>query len=489
VAKAATKRGRKPANFNEIGTTGLEVTGGLIREEFLPELRGTKGVKIYKEMADNDPIVGAMLFAISMLIRGSRWTVLPGLDEHGEPIKDTQDADFLESVRTDLSTSWDAVITEILSMLTFGWSLHEIVYKRREGQTKDSRTRSKYSDGQIGWRKLALRSQDSLDRWTIEDDGGASAMHQTKVGGRSVEIPIDRSLLFRTSTYKNNPEGRSALRNAYRPWYFKKKIEENEGIGIERDLAGLPMLTPPEGLDLWNENDPLAVTQKGLAEDLVRSIRRDEQEGVLKPFGWELQLLSSGGSRSFNTSEIISRYDQRIAMTLLADFMVLGHSNKFGSFALSKSKTSMFNTAIGGWLDMIRDVLNIHGVPRLFELNGRPTETLPRFEHGPVETPDLESISTFVTRMTEAGMPFFPNEELTNHFMRIAQFPGTAPPSINVVDQKQKNIELKNEVEREEDDNDGGSEPRDTRDRTTRDRPRQDPGGAANPRGGERRRD
>ena len=38
----------------------------------------------------------------------------------------------------------------------------------------------------------------------------------------------------------DNPEGRSILRNAYFSWYFEKKIAEIEGIGIARDLAGLP---------------------------------------------------------------------------------------------------------------------------------------------------------------------------------------------------------------------------------------------------------
>ena len=55
---------------------------------------------------------------------------------------------------------------------------------------------------------------------------------------KQVVIPMEKCLLFRTQTHKNNPEGRSILRNAYRSWYFKKRIEEIEGVGIERDLAG-----------------------------------------------------------------------------------------------------------------------------------------------------------------------------------------------------------------------------------------------------------
>ena len=39
-------------------------------------------------------------------------------------------------------------------------------------------------------------------------------------------------------------------------WYFKRRIQEIEGIGVERDLAGLPTLTAPEGMNIWDEDDP-----------------------------------------------------------------------------------------------------------------------------------------------------------------------------------------------------------------------------------------
>ena len=275
------------------------------------------------------------------------------------------------------------------------------------------------------------------------DDGSIEAMVQQSDKGGTIAIPLSRSLLFRTQVFKDNPEGRSALRNSYRAWYYKTKIEEIEGIGLERDLAGLPMMTAPEGLDLWNSNDALAVTQRQLAEDMVRSIRRDEQEGILKPHGWEIELLSSGGRRVFDTNQIISRYDQRIAMTVLADFIQLGHSNKFGSFALSKSKTSLFNTALNGWMNMIRDVLNQHALPQLFALNGMSLENHPRLDHEEVNVPDIDAIGGFLKNLNQAGMKVFPNPVLEESVLRSARLPvsradeagGTGQPESETVDE------------------------------------------------------
>lgn len=64
----------------EIGRIGQRRYGGTIYEEFLHELRGTRGIEVYREMSENDDVVGAILFAIEMLVRQCDWNVEPGGD-------------------------------------------------------------------------------------------------------------------------------------------------------------------------------------------------------------------------------------------------------------------------------------------------------------------------------------------------------------------------------------------------------------------------
>ena len=120
----------------------------------------------------------------------------------------------------------------------------------------------------------------------------------------------------------------------------------------------------PEGLDLWNDDIEDNKQTRIALENMVKSIRRDEMEGVVLPAGYELELLSSGGTRQFDTNAIINRYDTRIAMTVLADFIFLGHSET-GSWALSSDKTELFAMAIGAFLDMICETFNSQGIPPL----------------------------------------------------------------------------------------------------------------------------
>lgn len=384
-------------SFNELGITGVSRWGGYVDEEFLPQLRYPQASKVYKEMSDNDPTIGAVIYMTKQLIKKAGWSVDPASDSSA----DKEAADFLQSCMDDMSMSWDNTIAEILSMIIYGFSFHEIVYKIRKGPDEtNSMYRSKYSDGRIGWRRIPIRSQSTLNEWIFAENGDVKGFIQQAAPDFKIRtIPLSKGLLFRTDVARDNPEGRSLLRNAYRPWYFKKRIEEIEGIGIERDLAGLPLIQPPADFDIWDPQNPQAVRIKGIAERLVRNIRRDQSEGVVLPAGWELKLLSTGGTRQFDTSAIINRYDNRIAITLLADIVMMG-GDKVGSFALGEVKKSLLAASLEALIQHIADVFNQFAVPPLFKLNNFPNITeLPKIKAGEVETPDIKEVA-FLLRAT-----------------------------------------------------------------------------------------
>jgi hypothetical protein len=398
---------------------------GIFYEEFLRELRGRKGIEVYKEMSDNDDMVGSIMFAIEMLMRQVEWTV----KEAGASEEDTEAAEFIYSCMHDMDETWTDFISEALSFLTFGWSYHEIVYKRRMGRSGKPELRSKYDDGLIGWRKLPIRSQDTLWEWKYDEKDNLLGLIQSAPPTfGQVFIPIEKAVHFKTKSRKGNPEGRSVLRNAYRSWYCKKHIQEIEGIGIERDLAGLPVMIAPEGTDIFNGDDPEMRELLARAEKIVQSVRRDEREGIVLPFGWEFNLLSTGGRRQFDTNAIIERYDNRIAMTVLADFVLLGHE-KVGSFALSSDKTELFSVALGAFLNLICEVFNNQAIPRLIDLNGEAFKGIsgyPQLIHGDIETQDLAQLGAFVKDMVSIGA-ITPDEGMEDYLRMAANLPEQDP--------------------------------------------------------------
>lgn len=425
----------------EIGRVGQRRYGGIFYEEFLSELRGRKGAEVFTEMSNNDETIGAILFAIEMLVRQASWNVEPG----GSTAKDREAAEFVRSCMDDMQQTWIDTISEILSFLTYGWSFHEIVYKRRMGRTKDNRTSSKYDDGLIGWMKLPIRSQETLYQWEYDDQDNLIGMTQMPPPDFGlITIPMNKAMLFRTRSRKDNPEGRSILRTAYRSWYFKRRIQEIEGIGIERDLAGLPVITTPEGMDIWDKDDEdMNAIRTGL-EAMVKNIRRDSTEGLVLPFGYTFELTSTGGSRQFDTNSIIARYDTKISQTVLADFIQLGHES-VGSFALSSDKTNLFSMAICAFLDIICQTFNSQGIPALIDINGdrfAGVTDYPRLTHGDIEDVDLATVATFIKDMTSIGV-IIPDESLEDYVRQLGKLPkrttDTVPMEARRVAQQQGN--------------------------------------------------
>lgn len=417
----------------EIGDTGLEQYGGLVFEERLRQLQGELALRVFREMSDNDPIVGALLFAIRMLVRKVDWDVEPG----GDSPQDEAEAEYLRSIPDDMSHSWPEFISEWANAtLVYGFGPFEVVYKRRQGEQRQPGLSSKYADGRIGVRKLAIRPPDSVERWLFDADGGIQGMVQRLRGGQTVVIPIEKLLLFRTESRKNDPQGRSILRNAYVPWFRKKHIEQIEAIGVERDLAGLPLFRVPGRLMLPNAS----AADRALLESFKRvgrNLRNDEQSHVILPsdrdpngeFLYDLALLSTGGRRQMDISPIVERYARHIAMTVLADVILIGHE-QVGSFALSSSKSALFAAALSGFLDDIEQVLNRHLVPRLYRLNGVRIESPPRFRHGTVEAVDMEKVAESIAKFAGAGMAVFPTEdgELEREILRRLDLPDSYDP-------------------------------------------------------------
>lgn len=412
--------------ITELGSTGLRRWGGYVDEEFTPALRGPKAVEVYREMASNDAVVGATLFAVEKLLRQASWRAEP----YSQAREDVIAGDFLESNMYDMSHTWEDHISEVLSMLTYGWSWHEIVLKRRLGGSRNPMFRSEFNDGRIGWRKMPIRAQETMLEWEFDKSGGITGMVQLAPPEyHRMTIPMNKSVLFRTTTHKNNPEGRSILRNAYRSWYFLKRLQEIEGIGIERDLAGLPVAWIPANFMMPNASpDEKAIFST--FKRLVTSIRQDEQAGVVMPLEhdedgnklYDLELLSTGGSRQFDTDKPITRYEQRIAMTILADFILLGH-DKVGSYSLGISKVGIFRTALNAWAQAIAAVINRHAVPQLFRVNGWNLRHYPKVVVSEIDPPSLADLGEFIAKVSGAGMPLFPDHELENHLRDLAKLP------------------------------------------------------------------
>jgi hypothetical protein len=387
-----------------IGRPGLKQFGGTLFEEFLPALQGQRGIRTYTEMAANEPVIGGFLFAINSVLTAVDWHAEP---EDPKKAEDRKASEFVHSCLRDMADTWGDFVAEALSLVIYGWSWHEVTWKKREGRQSDPAKSSKFDDGLWGWREFGIRAQESLDDWKYDEkDRLLGLVQRPPPSYREIFIPLKKSLHFRLNPKKQSPEGLSLLRSCYRPWYFKKRLQELEAIGVERNLAGLPVLRIPE--KYWTDTEWMA--ERGTWERVVRNLKRDEQEGVILPSArdeqgnllYELTLLSTGARRQSDTNALVQRYSAEIAMAALSDFMLLGHS-RVGTFALGVTKTELFATAFSYVLDVICNEINEREIPRLLMMNGMPGEA--KLVHGKPGNVDIEKFSSMVKNLVDAGMP------------------------------------------------------------------------------------
>lgn len=422
--------------YSQLASTGLKRYGGNIDDDYNRVFRSLSSrVALYREMGD-DPIVGATLQAIKMTLRRLRWRAEP----QGEGKADQEAGKWLETCLDDMSQSWSDTVDQALGMVQYGFQVGEIVYKKRTGYSDNpEKPSSKYDDGKVGWRKMVFAAPESLaagQAWVFDENGGLQAWEQVAPPDyRTITVPIDKSILFRTTTEKGNPEGRSILRAMYPAWYFKKNLEEIEAISAERMGAGLPVVYMGKGTSKsGNSGDDLDTLKT-----IVGNIRADEQMGVVLPWpklglgaegeGVLFELMSPPSRGIINFHETIQRYEQRMAMVALAQFIHLG-MNQVGARALGESSTDFFTLAVSAWADSMADTFNRYAVERLFRLNNFPgLEQIPVLKHETIGRLTLGEIAEYVNKLVNAQV-IKPTPELETELLKLVELPQGTPPEV-----------------------------------------------------------
>lgn len=404
--------------MGEIGTTGLEVVDSLVDEQIKKELKWPESSLVYKKMS-NDPIVRSGISLIEMMIGKIDWEVKEPENATDEQLKKTE---FIRQCMKDMDHSWEDFLTEVVSYITYGFSVHEKVFRKR---SKDKG--SKYEDNLVGWKKLAIRSQDTLYQWKWDETGreltgvyqdlGRVNNYSDRFGSfilknkdpKGILIPRRKFLLFRYDGKRGNPIGNSPLNACYQPYMFRSIIEEQEAIGISRDLAGMPVL----GLH------PKYMSEDATPEDkqiyayykkVIANIQNNEQSGLIYPLMYndqgkkiiEFELMGTKGGKQYDTDKIIKRYDDKILTTLFADILKLGQQTH-GSFSLAGAKTNIIAMNIETRLKEITSVINNDLIPHTFALNGWDDTEFPQIVHTDIDEEDLDEFSKLIQRLGSVG--------------------------------------------------------------------------------------
>ena len=208
--------------LSEMGYLGISMFNGVSKDELKQELNWPSSVKTFKTMSYHSTINSALTLFDNLIGKAS-WSMKPPKDATEEEKKQCE---IVESMMIDMEETWPEFIRDILSMNVYGFSVHEKVYRRRFKANG-----SLFNDGVIGWKKLPIRAQETIDKFIFSSDGNEiQGVKQTLTGvtdysnrfanrkKQEVILPKSKILLFRSGKHRGDPFGKSPLRDAYLAW-------------------------------------------------------------------------------------------------------------------------------------------------------------------------------------------------------------------------------------------------------------------------------
>ncbi len=418
-------------SLSEVGFTGLRTSNGRILQEQQQAFRYPHLIPVINEMKNN-PTVSSALNVYNYMMTRKKWTV-KGKSELSE-----ERAEIITTMMNDMEDSWEGFIQSVLDYLCYGFSIHELVPYRRL-----KRNGSKYNDGLIGIKKLAIRTQETIERWNFSEDGrellGVSQnisnlensykfQNLTNKDGL-IDIPREKFLLFTASATAGNPQGNSILKRVYLAHKQLTLLQNDELLTIARDAKGLMKITiPPQYLSAdAPDNGAAAEAFKAM----VDGYNRGELASILAPQMYDpetkqpmfsYELMESKGTATIDVENVIRRLQGDILQNLSVDILALGGNGGSGSYALASEKTTLLSLSCDARLKEIQNTLNRELIPYICKMNGWSLEDCPYFDYEDSEDLPLEDYGSFLQKIFSVGAIEF-DRPVANRVRKILGVP------------------------------------------------------------------
>lgn len=417
VEKALVPSQYNPERFKlgEMGNLGLRIFNGVTNGELRRELDFPNNLQTYKEMQQHSTI-NASLTLFETIIGKANWIFK-------EPEKATEEekkqCKFINEMMQDMEHSWADFIKDALSVNAYGFCINEKVYRRRYKSNG-----SLYDDGVIGWRKLPVRSQESIQRFIYSPEGNdllgvyQNLSRVTDVYAQynqrstaEVSIPMNKVIHFRTGRHRGDPYGKSPLKDAYLAWKYLTALEELEATGVAKDLNGLPVLYMPAQY-LQSDADPDVLKIRAYYENALRNIQNNEQAAVILPQMFDpetrqplfkLELLADAGKKNHDIAKIKEWYKNLIMISLSTDILTMGQS-QVGSFALGSIKNSLAGSVAMALAKSIAETINRDLIRQTYELNAWDTARMGKMDFDNLVEIDTDTIASFWQRSASVGL-------------------------------------------------------------------------------------
>lgn len=348
--------------------------------EHLVQLQGREGSNIYRQMAKGDTQVGMILRAHKNPIRSACWGITTADDASDMEIK------AIELIKKwffdDYTITFDTLLGQILSCLEYGFSCFERVWQPYQ-----------FEQNMYLVPTLQQRMQTSIQ--DIFPDKGY--LTQLTVSSGLQGIPLDDMVFFILNQQGLDMRGESLLRTAYPSWGHKSMYKQHLGIGIQRSMSGVPYMKVPKGVSVESK-DYIA------AKELLEKLVYHENAYMVFPEGYEFGVTTV----TFNAEavqKVIDAVDRDMALSVLAQFVLLGQSGKGGAYALSRDQSDFFLDGLQYVVSLVENIFHRQVITPMLKLNFGDTVDTDRIQLKGLNLNKKagEELAKVLTGMTDKG--------------------------------------------------------------------------------------
>jgi hypothetical protein len=327
------------------GTTGTEISGGYIQEEYLRALSGRDGQQAYKDIARSDYNAKMCIDAVKNSIRSTPTEIrISKDDEDGEKKRL-----LCERVISDILTPKSRMIDEMLSCIESGFYTGEVTFENKVNNPITDPDGKVLFQSYTSIKDIAYRAQNTIEKWITDDHGRLLGANQVAYGDLDVNVDImaDSLVHFALGQLGSNFEGISMLRPAYGCYVRKNKYLKFNAIGIEKYAVPFVVGTMPVGADAKDKSN---------FSKALQAVVASAKSFIRLGDGYTVE----SGNITYDPSKVevsIDKEDMRMTRAFLANFLLLGQTGE-GSRAVSNDLGDFFINGLEYIANKVEDAIN-----------------------------------------------------------------------------------------------------------------------------------
>ena len=386
------------------GSSGTEVHGGYMAEEYLTSLRGADRAKEFDKMANSDPQCKMLLSAVRNPIKGAGREIQPAGDTQEEAAHKL----LCEQVLLN-DIDIEEYINNHLTITKYGHVVFEKTHKIHANKPILNDEGKAVLQSYIGFKELTWISPKTIQTWNFsKETKKLESVWQLAHGDLDVNYyhPVRHLIISTLEKEGDNYEGVSMLRCCFGNYFRKREYFKLNAVAIEKSMP-IPTGKVPTGKEKSQEFTNLVKVMKAFTSH--------QQNYILYPEGWDINL--SDGTR-YDPSKLevsIDKEDIRMAKAFLANFLELGLSGG-GAFALSNDLSDFFLSSLMCLAGLVEKSLN-ECCKELVILNFGKQSKYPTFKFTGISDKAGKELAEILDILTKSKI-LTPDDNLEDHMRK-----------------------------------------------------------------------